>query len=39
MRRRSQKELDRVFAFNKVNKESMLIDDYGIFTVSSGKIK
>lgn len=38
MRRRSQKELDRVFAFNKVRKESMLIDDYGIFTVSCGRI-
>jgi len=38
MRRRSQKELDRVFAFNKVKKESMLIDDYGIFTVSCGKV-
>lgn len=38
MRRRSQKELDRIFAFNKVRKESMLIDDYGIFTVSCGNI-
>jgi len=38
MRRRSQKELDRVMAFNHVSKENMLIDDFGIFTVSSGKI-
>lgn len=38
MRRRSQKELDRVFAYNGVVKENMLIDDYGIFTVSSGRI-
>ncbi|MDR2122607.1 MAG: bifunctional alpha/beta hydrolase/class I SAM-dependent methyltransferase [Flavobacteriaceae bacterium] len=39
MRRRSQNELDRVFAFNGVRKESMLIDDYGIFTISCGKVK
>lgn len=38
MRRRSQKELDRVFAFNNIQKENMLIDDFGIFTVSSGKV-
>lgn len=38
MRRRSQKELDRIMAFNTVQKDSMLIDDFGIFTVSSGKI-
>lgn len=38
MRRRSQKELDSVFACNGVKKESMLIDDYGIFTVSCGKV-
>lgn len=38
MRRRSQKELDRVMAFNQVSKENMLIDDFGIFTVSLGKI-
>lgn len=38
MRRRSQGELDRVFACNGVEKESMLIDDYGIFTVSCGRI-
>ena len=39
MRRRAQKELDKVFLFNGVEKESMLIDNYGIFTVSCGKIK
>ena len=39
MRRRSQKELDRLFAYNKIEKEQMLIDDFGIFTVSSGRIK
>ncbi|WP_267402082.1 MULTISPECIES: bifunctional alpha/beta hydrolase/class I SAM-dependent methyltransferase [unclassified Chryseobacterium] len=38
MRRRSQKELDRLFAFNNIQKENMLIDDFGIFTVSSGKV-
>lgn len=38
MRRRSQKELDRVFAFNNIQKENMLIDDFGIFTVSSGRV-
>lgn len=38
MRRRSQKELDRVMAFNTIQKENMLIDDFGIFTVSSGKV-
>lgn len=38
MRRRSQKELDRIMAFNTIQKENMLIDDFGIFTVSSGKV-
>lgn len=38
MRRRSQKELDNVFTYNGVAKESMLVDDYGIFTVSCGKV-
>lgn len=38
MRRRSQKELDRVMIFNGIQKEKMLIDDFGIFTVSSGKV-
>lgn len=38
MRRRSQKELDGIMIFNSVQKENMLIDDFGIFTVSSGKI-
>lgn len=38
MRRRSQRELDSVFMYNNVKKESMLIDEYGIFTVSCGII-
>ncbi|MCD8179222.1 MAG: bifunctional alpha/beta hydrolase/class I SAM-dependent methyltransferase [Tannerellaceae bacterium] len=38
MRRRSQKELDRVFALNGVQKEKMLIDEYDIFTVSTGQV-
>ncbi|RKF41018.1 methyltransferase [Sphingobacterium siyangense] len=38
MRRRSQKELDRLMAYNGVVKERMLIDDFGIFTVSSGAV-
>lgn len=38
MRRRSQKELDRVMKYSGIRKENMLVDDYGIFTVSSGKI-
>lgn len=38
MRRRSQKELDRIMAYNTIHKEHMLIDDFGIFTVSSGKV-
>jgi len=38
MRRRSQKELDRMMAFNNIQKKNMLIDDFGIFTVSSGKV-
>lgn len=37
MRRRSQKELDGLFAFNGIQKKSMYIDDYGIFTVSLGE--
>ena len=36
MRRRSQKELDRIMVFNKIKKQKMLIDDFGIFTVSAG---
>jgi alpha-beta hydrolase superfamily lysophospholipase len=39
MRRRSQKELDRVFRLNNVSKKNMLIDDFGIFTVSCGRVK
>lgn len=38
MRRRSQKELDRLMAYNNIQKENMLIDDFGIFTVSSAKV-
>ena len=38
MRRRSQYELDKLFAYNSVFKQNMLIDNYGIFTVSVGKI-
>ncbi|WP_455669651.1 bifunctional alpha/beta hydrolase/class I SAM-dependent methyltransferase [Phocaeicola sp.] len=38
MRRRSQKELDRLFAFNQVRKQKMLLDNDGIFTVSCGKV-
>ncbi|MFD2908256.1 bifunctional alpha/beta hydrolase/class I SAM-dependent methyltransferase [Flavobacterium ardleyense] len=38
MRRRSQKELDRMMAFNNIEKETMLIDDFGIFTVSSASV-
>jgi alpha-beta hydrolase superfamily lysophospholipase len=38
MRRRSQRELDNVFKFNNVTKQNMLIDDFGIFTVSTGII-
>ena len=39
MRRRSQQELDGLFALHGVKKESMLIDDFGIFTVSLGQVK
>ena len=39
MRRRSQRELDGLFALQGVKKESMLIDDFGIFTVSLGQVK
>lgn len=38
MRRRSQKELDRMMAYNNIQKENMLVDDFGIFTVSSAKV-
>lgn len=38
MRRRSQKELDRMMAYNGIHKATMCIDDYGIFTVSSAKM-
>ena len=39
MRRRSQRELDGLFALQGVKKESMLIDDFGIFTVSLAEVK
>ena len=39
MRRRSQRELDGIFSLNGVQKQDMLIDDFGIFTVSLGKIE
>ncbi|GJH41275.1 methyltransferase [Capnocytophaga sp. HP1101] len=39
MRRRSQRELDGIFALNGVEKQNMLIDDFGIFTVSLGRIE
>ena len=39
MRRRSQRELDGLFALHGVKKESMLIDDFGIFTVSLAEVK
>lgn len=34
MRRRSQKELDNIFNYNGLRKRKMLIDNFGIFTVS-----
>ena len=37
MRRRSQYELDSIFNASGFIKENMLIDDWGIFTVSSAK--
>ena len=39
MRRRSQYELDRLFALNGFEKDDMKIDDWGIFTVSSASFK
>ncbi len=36
MRRRAQKELDKLFAINGIRKSHMLIDNEGIFTVSCG---
>ena len=39
MRRRSQRELDGLFSLQGVKKKSMLIDDFGIFTVSLGQVK
>ncbi|WP_072682743.1 bifunctional alpha/beta hydrolase/class I SAM-dependent methyltransferase [Arcobacter sp. LA11] len=39
MRRRSQYELDTLFEKANFKKDNMLIDNWGIFTVSSSKIK
>ena len=39
MRRRSQYELDKLFAQRGFEKNSMLIDNWGIFTVSSAQFK
>ncbi len=39
MRRRSQYELDTLFVEHGFEKEQMLIDDWGIFTVSSAQFK
>ena len=39
MRRRSQRELDGLFSLQGIKKKSMLIDDFGIFTVSLGLSK
>jgi hypothetical protein len=39
MRRRSQYELDHLFAQSGFEKEHMLIDDWGIFTVSSAQFE
>lgn len=39
MRRRSQYELDTLFTKNGFIKEGMRIDDWGIFTVSSARIR
>ncbi len=37
MRRRSQYELDKLFSNAGINKTAMLIDNWGIFTVSLAK--
>ena len=39
MRRRSTYELDHLFAEHGFEKEGMLLDDWGIFTVSSAQFK
>jgi len=36
MRRRSQRELDSLFAFYGLTKYGMKLDNFGIFTVSYG---
>lgn len=38
MRRRSQGELDKVFSYHGVKKQTMKIDNFGIFTVSCGTV-
>lgn len=39
MRRRAQDELDKIFRYSGFIKDEMLIDNYGIFTVSSARLK
>lgn len=39
MRRRSQRELDSVFSCHGVKKQAMKIDNFGIFTVSWGRVE
>lgn len=39
MRRRGQKELDNIFKYNGLEKREMLIDNFGIFTVSLAEKK
>lgn len=39
MRRRSEKELDGLFEKYNLNKEKMLIDNNGIFTVSLAELR
>lgn len=39
MRRRSQRELDKLFSYHGVAKQAMRIDNFGIFTVSWGKVE
>ncbi len=38
MRRRSQRELDKIFLYHGISKQAMKIDNFGIFTVSWGKV-
>ena len=39
MRRRTQGELDQLFEMGGASKENMMIDKWGIFTVSTAKVK